>query len=99
MRRCNDLQTLIDFMAYVVLYAPDGLARSYLKPGDQLDLTRAFNELRYGLDCVAKGTNEAGTVERCKAMLEESYAHYREGRIKEGAWLLQDMQQVLRGGQ
>lgn len=94
--RCNNLSELINFIAYVVLYGPDEFPkREWHKPDEQLNLERAFDELRYGLSCVAAKMGELPTISTARGMLEEAYTHYREGRINPGAWKLQEMSQVL----
>ena len=93
---CENLAELIDFIAMVVLSAPDKfLKRDWLKPDEQLNLDRAFDELRYGLNCAAKEVGELAAISTARSMLEEAYTHYREGRINPGAWKLQEMSQVL----
>ena len=94
--RCQNLGELIDFIATVVLSAPDKfIERDWLKPEEQLNLERAFGELRYGLDCAAKEVGELPAIATARTMLEEAYKHYREGRANPGAWKLQEMSQVL----
>lgn len=93
---CENLGELIDFIAIVVLSAPDKfIKREWRKPEEQLNLDRAFDELRYGLDCAAKEVGELPAIATARAMLDEAYTHYREGRINPGAWKLQEMSQVL----
>jgi hypothetical protein len=95
-RWCVNLGELIDFIAYVVLYAPDKFPkRDFLKVEEQLNLERAFDELRYGLDCAAKEVGESPVIGTCRAMLEQAFTHYREGRINPGAWKLQEMLRLL----
>ena len=94
--RCQNLGKLIDFIAVVVLSAPDKfIKRDWLKPEEQLNLDRAFEELRHGLDCAVKEVGELPAIITTRAMLEEAYTHYREGRINPGAWKLQEISQIL----
>lgn len=94
--RCQNLDELIDFIAVVVLSAPDRfIARDWLKPEEQLNLDRAFVELRHGLSCAAKEVGELPAISTARSMLEEAYTHYREGRVNPGAWKLQEMSEVL----
>lgn len=95
---CENLDELIDFIALVVLSAPDEFGyRDWLKPEEQLNLERAFDELRYGLNRAAVEVADSAMISTCRAMLEEAYTHYREGRIKPGAWKLQEMCHLLEG--
>jgi hypothetical protein len=94
---CENLDELIDFIAYVVGYGPDKFPkRDYLKPDERLNLERAFEELRYGLGCAAKEVGELPAITTARDMLGEAYTHYREGRINPGAWKLQEISQVLK---
>ncbi len=46
----KDIDSLFDFIGYVVIYAPDRFpVEDYLAPGEQMTLAMAFDELRYGL--------------------------------------------------
>lgn len=93
---CENLAELIDFIALVVLSAPDEFPREdWLKPEEQLNLDRAFAELRHGFDCAAKEVGNTPALVAARAMLEEAYTHYREGRINPGAWKLQEMSRLL----
>ena len=93
---CENLGELIDFIALVVLSAPDEFGyRDWLKPEEQLNLDRAFDELRYGLDRAAEEVAQSPAIGTCRAMLEEAYTHYREGRINPGAWKLQEISRLL----
>jgi hypothetical protein len=93
---CENLAELIHFIALVVLSAPDEFGnRDWLKPEEQLNLDRAFEELRYGLACVTKKVGELPQIATARVMLEEAYAHYSEGRTNPGAWKLQEMSDLL----
>lgn len=93
---CENLDEVIDFIAGVVIRAPNRFPKEdFLKPEEQLNLDRAFDELRYGLDRVSEDLGESSEIVTARTMLEEAYTHYREERIKEGAWRLQDMSQLL----
>jgi hypothetical protein len=95
-RWCENLNELIDFIAYVVLSAPDEFPRrDWVKPEEQLNLDRAFDELRHGLDCAVHELGSRPELATARSMLEEAYTHYREGRINPGAWKLQDMSELL----
>ena len=87
---------MIDFIALVVLHAPEEFPKEdWLKPEEQLNLDRAFDELRYGLDRAAEQVGGSPVIDTCRAMLDEADTHYREGRINPGAWKLQEMSCLL----
>jgi hypothetical protein len=86
---CNDLGEVIEFVAYVVLSAP-----ADFPPEDNMNLERAFQEFRHGFDCAASELAE-DTLSLARKMLEEAYEHYKADRVNEGAWKLQEMQQLL----
>lgn len=93
---CENLDELIDFIALVVLHAPEEFPKEdWLKPEEQLNLDRAFDELRYGLDRAAEQVGGSPVIDTCRAMLDEADTHYREGRINPGAWKLQEMSCLL----
>ena len=93
---CENLGELIDFIAYVVLYGPNEFPkREWVKPEEQLNLDRAFEELRYGLNRATEEVGEVPAISTARTILEEAYTHYREGRINPGAWKLQEMSQLL----
>lgn len=93
---CSNLRELIDFIALVVLCAPDDfIEEDFLGPEEQLNLERAFDELRHGLRCAAQEVGALPQIIEARTMLEEAYTHYREGRTNPGAWRLQDMEELL----
>ena len=98
MRYVRNLQGLYDFIATVVLGAPDRFRyREYLAPEDQLNLDRAFEELRASLEFVAKSEAEPQFHDRLRGVLDQSLEAYRAGDRKHGAHLLQDFQDMIFG--
>jgi hypothetical protein len=92
----EDRELLYESIACAVLYAPDEFPyEDYLPPDEQMTLDRMFAELREGLDKVGSGVGPSPTITTCRAMLDEAYTHYREGRTNPGAWKLQEMQELL----
>jgi hypothetical protein len=91
-QRCRNLAELTDFIASVVLRAPDNfLKANYLRSDEQLNLDSAFDEIRQGLERNANEIGDQRIVDWCYATLQESYQLYSEGKIKEGAWKLQEI--------
>ena len=95
-RRVTSLRRLYNFLAVVVLSAPDRFAREdYLKDEDQLNLDRAFEELFYGMQFVREKIKDETEVTRLRGVLQDSYAAYKAGDAKRGAWLLQDFEKAV----
>lgn len=98
MRWVRDLLGLYDFIALVVVGAPSAFPiEDYRAPDDQLNLDRAFEELRNGLEFVAVSNRDPMFHDRLRAILDESLAAYRAGERKEGAHRLQDFQDMIFG--
>ena len=93
MRRVKSLERLYDFIATVVLCAPDRFPkRDYLAEEDQLTLDRAFEELNAGMEFVRKEITDEVELARLQRLLDESLAAYRAGDEVKGAHLLQDFE-------
>lgn len=94
LRWCHNLDELIEFLALVSTCAPDDLPQ---EEGDEpLDLERAFDELHHGLDCSVDAIGDLEKVESFRSMILEAYTFYRDGKINEGAWKLQDLEHQLK---
>ena len=92
----QDLNSLRDFVGYVVLCAPDNFPEEdFLKPDEQMNLERAFEELRNALNLFK--TSKLNDVKRrdALALLEESLNSYRTGDVVRGAHLLQDFRSFI----
>jgi hypothetical protein len=99
MRYIRSTHGLRDFIATVVVGAPDRFRhRDHRAPEDQLNLDRAFEELRLGLEFVAQREADPGFHDRLGEVLAASLAAYRAGDRKRGAHLLQDFQNMIFGG-
>lgn len=86
---CNDLGETVDFIAYVVLSAPDDFPAE-----DAMDLGRAFDELRHGLDCSAAEVGEE-RLAPSRVLLQQAYVSYMAGQVVDGAGKLQQLQRSL----
>ena len=92
----NNLDGLHDFIGYVVLRAPDRFPNEdYLRPDEQMNLDKAFSELRTGLNFVETEVVGAETKRRLSSLLDEAQAAYVLGGRKEGAHLLQDFEALI----
>jgi hypothetical protein len=93
----HDLHGFKDYISFVYIRAPDRFReREGYGPDEQWTLELAFEGLRHGLDITAKEKGELPVLEKCRAMVEEAYVHYREGRMREGSFMLQDMAKLIR---
>lgn len=90
MHWCNNLEELIEFIAYVVLTAPDDFP-----PEDRMTIELAFDELAHGLNCVKQEYGDSAITQKSELLFKEACSLYKEGRTNEGAWKLQDAEQVL----
>jgi hypothetical protein len=89
----RDITSLYDFIGYVVLSAPDRFPREdYLADEEQMNLDRAFAELRAGAALVEQDFPGANETRGLTELLERSLQAYKRGDEVAGAHLLQDFQ-------
>jgi hypothetical protein len=87
----QDLSSLKDFIGYVVLSAPDNFVEEdYLQPDEQMNLERAFEELRNAMNLIKPSKLNDAARSEALSLLEESLNSYRAGDDVKGAHLLQD---------
>jgi len=87
--------SLLDFISLVVVYAPNEFPQEdYLSPEEQLTLTMAFDELRFGLESFLRSTCDPQVFTQLESLLERSLQHYEQGRDVEGAHVLQDFEAI-----
>ncbi|WP_252275588.1 hypothetical protein [Pseudomonas subflava] len=88
-------EDLYDFLAQVIVCAPDNfIPADYLADDHQLNLERAFLELRRGVEYATsrhKGIDKALLEEKLKSAL----ASYREGNAIQGAHTLQEFERIV----
>lgn len=93
----HDLHGFKDYISMVYIRAPDRFReREGYGPDEQWTLDLAFEGLRHGLAITAKEKGELPVLATCRAMVEEAYNHYREGRVREGCFKLQEMAKLIR---
>lgn len=86
----------VDFITLVLVGAPDHWIReSFLKDEDQLDLEKSFTVLREKFDLVEQRINRPEAIPVILALLEASYAAYKSGDSKKGAFLIQDFEELI----
>lgn len=92
----QDIDSLYDFIGYVVVHAPDRFpVEDYLAPEEQMTLQKAFDELRHGLSLIDPEIADKDKSRRLSSLLEESLAAYRSGEMVKGAHLLQDLEGLI----
>ena len=95
-RWVRDIDSFYDFIGYVVLHAPGRFpVEDYLLPEQQMNLDKAFVELRNGLDIVDPKVADENKKRRLGALLEESLAAYRSELDMKGAHLLQEFEAAI----
>lgn len=93
----TDLHSFKDYVSFVYICAPDRFPeREGVEPNERWTLDLAFEGLRYGLSLAAKEKGDLPIFATCRAMVEEAYNHYREGRMREGFFKLEEMGKLLR---
>ncbi len=96
MQWVRDINSLYNFIGYVVLRAPDQFPREdYLRPEEQMTLDRAFDELRHAITFVEQYFPGADRDRGLSVLLERSLTSYRNGDIVAGAHTLQDFQDLI----
>ena len=92
----QDLNSLWDFIGYVVLSAPNDFAEEdYLQPDEQMNLERAFEQLRNAMNLIKPSKLNDAKRSEALSLLEESLNSYRAGDDVKGAHLLQDFQVLI----
>ena len=96
MQWIRSVDSLYNFIAYVVGYAPDRFpVEDYLPPDGQMTLERAFEELRMGMQFIDPEVANDQKRSHLKQLLDDAYAAYRRGDERTGARLLQDFEGLI----
>jgi hypothetical protein len=88
---CNSISELDDFIAFVVLYAPDQFLARH-----NMDLKKAFMEINTGLDRCSNQIDSKQKLEELKKIVSDSEAAYMRNDVVKGAHLLQDMVEMMK---
>jgi hypothetical protein len=90
------LGELMESVAYVMGSAPDHFpVEDFLPPDEQMNLDRAFAEIRDQFAEVANGHGECAEIQECRSKIEASYESYRLGDEKEGFLKIQRAYHIL----
>ena len=96
MRWVKDIDSLYNFIGYVVLRAPDRFPQEdYLRAEEQMNLDRAFDELRQGIQLIEPDMADAAKRKHLASLLEQAIAAYKAGDEVKGAHLVQDFQDLI----
>lgn len=92
----RDIDSFYNFIGYVVLSAPNSFpVEDYLAADEQMNLEKAFVELRKGLAMVDPEVADSRKRQKLSAMLEAALAAYHAGDDVKGAHLLQDFEGMI----
>lgn len=92
----RDINSLYNFIGYVVLRAPDNFpTEDYLPADQQMTLDRAFAELRNGVMLVKADAPDLPRLDDLEVVLDEALALYRRGETVHGAHRLQDFEAMI----
>lgn len=91
----KDSQTLKDFLSLVIVHAPDGFPEEdYLKADEQLNLERAFAELRSGVTILASTKSVFEVASKLNSILDQALLAYRSGDDIQGAHALHEFEKI-----
>ena len=93
----HDLHSFKDYVVYVYACAPDLFPlEDWRAADDQMNVERAFEGLRYGLDLTEKETGKTELVVQCRKLVDDAYSEYVAGRELEGQRKLEDVEKLLK---
>lgn len=92
----RDIDSFYNFIGYVINRAPNTFpVEDYLVPSEQMNLDRAFDELRHGLEFVDPEVADNEKKSQLNALLDESLSAYRAGEEIKGAHFLSDFESLI----
>ncbi len=92
-----DIHSFKDYVVFVQTYLPDRFRpREGAGPADQWTLELAFEGLRLGLRMAVEEKGERDEFTRGESLVEDAYAAYRDGRVRDGFLKLEELQKSLR---
>jgi len=94
MNKIYDQSDLMNFLSYMVLYAPyDFPEEDYLDSSEQMTLEKAFQVLNDGVSILGSSFREKDMY-TAQSLLAESLDAYRAGDVVKGARLLQKLESM-----
>jgi hypothetical protein len=92
----SDLHSFKDYVGFVKLCAPDEFPpRDGLGPDDQWTLDLAFDGLRLGLRMAIEEKGDREEFTRSQSLVEDAYVAYRDDRLGDGFFKLEELQKLL----
>ena len=86
----SDAESFHDFLRFTIVYAPDFPKEDYLEEDEQLDLVKAFNELKIGLRFVEE-VYPPDVIGNVRKVIDEAWQEYNNGDDFAGSRKLQDI--------
>ena len=91
----SDLHSFKDYVGWVKICASTKFpVEEWAGPDDQMTLDLAFEGL--GLRMAAEEKGEREEFAQGRTLVEDAYAAYREGRMREGFFKLEELQKALK---
>jgi hypothetical protein len=93
----SNLHSFKDFVVFVQTYLPDRFRpREGVGAEDQWTMELAFEGLRKGLRMAAEEKGQRDEFTRGESLVEEAYAAYRDRRVRDGFFKLDELQTLLK---
>lgn len=93
----SDLHSFKDYVGFAKLCLPDEFPpREGVGPNEQWTLDLAFDGLRLGLRMAIEEKGEREEFTRGESLVEDAYAAYHEGRVRDGFFKLEELQKLLK---
>jgi hypothetical protein len=93
----TDLHSFKDYVVFVQTYSPDRFRpREGVGQSDQWTLDLAFEGLRQGLSMAVNEKGELPEFMTCRRLVEDAYGHYQKGQKREGFFILEEVQKLLK---
>ncbi len=93
----TDLHSFKDYVVFVQTYLPDRFhPREGVGPADQWTLNLAFEGLRLGLRMAVEEKGDRDEFRRGNALVDEAYAAYCDGQVRDGFLKLEELQKLLK---
>lgn len=93
----SDLHSFKDYVVFVQTYLPDRFRpREGVGAEGQWTLDLAFEGLRLGLRMAVEEKGEREEFTQGESLVEDAYAAYRDGRVRDGFFKLEELQKLLK---
>ncbi len=93
----TDLHSFKDYVGFVKICASTQFPkREGVGPADQWTLDLAFEGLNLGLRMAIEEKGERAEFTKGQSLVAEAYAAYRDGRVRDGFFKLEELQKLLK---